>query len=185
MYSAAMADTVKTSLVPSPESVVGLIERIATSRWPDRDADQTSYLDRLGFAKNGERHIHPGDSYSMGPNHSGILNGGLVSTDLPAVNAFWSSYDGELFSINVFLYSAPTSPDSSAVLGYRRVYSQLVSLYGPPLDATSRTFDEATAFWKVEDTSIEMYCYTRDAPGVQLGFAHILRNAAYEANLAN
>lgn len=182
-----MPETAESALVPNPESVVALVERIAASGWPDRDADQMGYLHQLGFEKTeGQKGAVLGHSYPTGPCSAGRLAGELVSADLAASNASWASYNGELFSISLFLYSSSpsASPDHNAVFGYRRIYSQLLAIHGPPSDATFRAFDEATALWEVNGTSIEMCCYTRDAPGLQLGFSHALRNAAYEADLA-
>jgi hypothetical protein len=177
-----MSETAESALVPEPGSVVELIERIAASQWPDGDADQNSYFHQLGFDKtDGQNGVDLGHSYPTDPNRPGILVGELARTNLAITNASWTSYRGELFSINLFLYPSSASSDHNAVRGFQRIHSQLLAIYGPPTDATSRPFDEATAFWEVNGTSIEMYCYTRAAPGLQLGLSHVLRNAAYEA----
>jgi hypothetical protein len=173
------------ALVPRPEVIVALIKRIVTLSWPDREADQAVYLRQLGFEKSDGHEGHrPGPGSPTGPPSSRFACGELVSTELPVSSASWASYRGELFSVNVFVYSSPANGDNGAVAGFRSIYAQLHAVYGPPTDATLRAFDEATALWEVNGTSIEMYSHTRDAPGLQLGFTHTERNAAYEANLA-
>jgi hypothetical protein len=177
-------ETAEYPLMPRPDMVVALIKRIVTLSWPAGEADQAIHLRQLGFEKSaGHEGRRAGRSSPTGSPSSRFASGELVSTDLPVSSASWASYRGELFSVNVFVYSSPTNGGSRAVAGFRNIYAQLHSLYGLPTDATSRAFDESTACWEVDGTSIEMYSYTRDAPGLQLGFTHKERNAAFEANL--
>lgn len=179
-----MEDVTDMALVPNPESVLALIERLVTLGWPDREDDQTDYFRQLGFQQGeGQEGFQKGYGYSPGADPRADLGGELSTDDLAVTDASWSSYKGELFSINFFAYDFRDGHDKRAVLGYRSIYSQLLSLYGQPTDATAHPTDEATCEWKVNGTSIQMYCYTKPFPVLQLGFSHILRNTAYEARL--
>ncbi|WP_104092471.1 hypothetical protein [Arthrobacter sp. GMC3] len=179
-----MDEAVNMNLVPSPGKLVALIDEIVTSGWPDRDDDQADYLLRLGFHQGeGQEGFHKGYGYSPGPDSEADLGGELLSAGLAVTDASWSSYKGELFSIGFFVYDVRDSHDTGAVLGYRFIYSQLLSRYGQPADATVGPFDEATSYWEVDGTGVEMYCYTKPFPLLQLGFSHVSRNAAYEARL--
>lgn len=161
---------------------MALIEQIVTFGWPDREDDQSDYFRQLGFKQGeGQEGFRKGYGYSPGPEPGAELGGELSSGTLAVTDASWSSYKGELFSIGFFAYDFRDSHDKRAVLGYRSIYSQLLSLYGQPADETAHPFDEATCLWKANGTSIEMYCYTKPLPVLQLGFSHISRNTAYEA----
>ncbi|MGM7679834.1 hypothetical protein [Microbacterium sp. A94] len=169
-----MDEMTDATLVPSPESVIALIELVTTLGWPDRDADQGSYFRQLGFHQGeGQEGFHRG------------YGGELVSTGLPVLHASWASHKGELFSINFFLYEGINGQDKSAALGYRSIFSRLRSVYGPPADITASEFDEASSVWEINGTTIEMYCFTRPSPVLQLGFSHKSRNAAFEASLTS
>lgn len=173
-----MGEATEMTLVPRPESVLALIELVVTSGWPDRDADQAAYLRHLGFHQGeGQTGFQKGYGYVAGPDSSEVLGGELLSVDLAVSHASWASHKGELYFLNFFLYDGQ---DNAAVLGYRFVYSQLVSMYGQPKDATVRPLDEATSFWEVNGTSIEMYCFTNPSAVLQLGLSHASRNAAAE-----
>jgi hypothetical protein len=186
MYRAAMDEIADATLVPSPESVIALIELVTALGWPDKDADQGSYFRQLGFYQGeGREGFQQGYGYSAGPDSLERLGGELVSTGLPVLHASWASYRGELYSINFFLYEGINGQDKSAVLGYRSLFSRLRSVYGPPADFTTRAFDEATSLWEVNGTSIEMYCFTQPTPVLQLGFSHKSRNAASKASMTN
>ena len=157
-----------------------LIDQIVTLGWPDKEGDQAGYLRQLGF--------HQGDGqtgfgHPTGPESAAHLGGELLSSDL-AIHASWSSHDGELFSIGFFLYAGRNSRDNGAIHGYHRIYSQLLSRYGQPADATVRPCNEASSYWEVNGTSIEMYCYSSPSPLLQLGLGHILRSAASEARMS-
>ena len=179
-----MEDATDKRLVPNLESVVALIEQIVTLGWPDVDDDQAEYFGELGFQQRaGQQGFQKGYGYSPGPNAAADLGGELFSVELAVTDGSWSSYEGELFSINFFAYDVRDIHDKGAVLGYRFIYSQLLSRYGQPTDMTVRPFDEATSSWEVNGTSIEMYCYAKPFPLLQLGFSHISRNASYEADL--
>lgn len=174
------------ALVPSPESVVALIEPVTTSGWPDTDADQGSYFHQLGFHQGeGQERFHQGYGYLAGPDSLARLVGELVSTGLPVLHASWASYKGELYYIGFFLYEGINSQDKSAVLGYRSIFSRLRSVYGPPTDASTGAFDEETSVWEVNGTAIEMHCFTRPSPVLQLGISHKSRNTASEVSLTS
>lgn len=168
-------------LVPSPESIVQLIDQIVTLGCPDKEDDQAGYFRQLGFHQGGGQ---PGFGRPPGTESATDLGGELLSSDMAVSNVSWSSHEGELSSIGFFLYEGRDSRDNGAIDGYHRIYSQLLFKYGQPADETNRPFNEASSCWKVKGTSIEMYCYSNPSPLLQLGFGHILRNAAYEAHLA-
>ena len=168
-------------LVPSPESVVQLIDQIVTLGWPDKEDDQAGYFRQLGF-QQGDAQI--GFGRPPGAEAAADLGGELLGSDLAVSNASWSSHNGELSFMGFFLYEERNSRDNDAINGYRRIYSQLLSRYGKPADATIRPLDEASSYWEVNGTSIEMYCYSNPSPLLQLGIGHILRNAAFEARMA-
>lgn len=178
-----MDEAVNVKLVPGPEKLVALIDEIVTAGWPERDDDQSDYLLRLGFRQGvGTEGFGKGAGFLPVPEFAVYLGGELQNAGLTVSNATWASFNGELFSIGFFLYDGRSGREDGAVLGYRFIYEQLLARYGQPADATVRPFDEATSFWHVNGTSVQMYCYTKPTPVLQLGFGHILRNASYEAS---
>lgn len=180
-----MDEAVNMNLVPSPEKLVALIDEIVTSGWPDRDDDQSDYFLRLGFHQGeGAEGFGKGYGFLPAPESAVYLGGELQNAGLAVSNATWSSFNGELFSIGFFLYDGRSSREDGAVLGYSFIYEQLLARYGQPADATVRPVDEATSYWNVNGTSVEMYCYTKPTPVLQLGFGHIVRNANYETRMA-
>lgn len=176
-----MNDSTNMVVVPSPESVVQLIDQIVTLGWPDKEDDQAGYFRQLGFQQGGGQ---LGFGRPPGAEPTADLGGELLGSDKAVSNGSWSSHDGELFSIGFFLYEGRNSRDNGAIDGYHRIYSQLISKYGQPADETVRPFNEASSYWEVNGTSIEMYCYSTPSPLLQLRFGHILRNAASEARMA-
>jgi hypothetical protein len=180
-----MDDSANTLLVPSPESVVQLIDQIVTLGWPDKEGDQAGYLRQLGFHQGeGQAGFQQGSVDPTDLESAAVLGGELLSSDLGVSNASWSSHDGELFSIGFFLYEGRNSRENGAIHGYHRIYSRLLSRYGQPADTTVRPSNEASSYWEVDGTSIEMYCYSNPSPLLQLGLGHILRNAASEAHMS-
>lgn len=180
-----MDDPANTLLVPSPDSIVQLIDQIVTLGWPDKEGDQAGYLRQLGFQQgDGQPRFQQGSGHPAEQKSAVDLGGELLSSDLAVSNASWSSYNGELFSIGFFLYEGRNSRENGAIRGYHRIYSQLHSRYGQPAEATVRPADEASSNWEVNGTSIEMYCYSKPSSLLQLGLGHILRNAAFEARMS-
>ena len=176
-----MDDSANMVLMPSPESVVQLIDQVVTLGWPDKDDDQAGYFRQLGFQQGDGQ---PGFGRPPGTESATDLGGELLGSDMAVSNGSWSSHEGELFSIGFFLYEGRNSRGNGAIDGYHQIYSQLLSKYGQPADGTVRPFNEASSYWEVNGTSIEMYCYFTPLPLLQLGFGHILRNAAFEARMA-
>lgn len=113
-----MDEAVIMNLVPSPEKLVALIDEIVTSGWPDKDDDQSDYLLRLGFHQGeGAEGFGKGYGFLPAPKSVVYLGGELQNAGLAVSNAPWSSFNGELFSIDFFLYDGHSSREDGAVLG--------------------------------------------------------------------
>lgn len=163
-------------LIPSPEAVAALAGLIVSTAWPESDDGAEAYFEQLGLLTTGPGVHDPQDAERC--------TGDLGVPGFPAVSALWSSYQGQFFGLNFFLYSGLHGKQMVRA-AYRSLLDLLTSAYGEPFENNQDQRGNLASFWAVEGTSLEMYGHLDFSPVLQLGFGHMERNARYEARTTN
>ncbi|MCC3274500.1 hypothetical protein LJ753_01275 [Arthrobacter sp. zg-Y20] len=159
------------ALDPPPDVVAALIEKVASTPWPEDPEQCGLYLARLDCTADAALPFREED---LPGEERGWLHfpGGE--------RGVWSAVDGKLESLGFFFYPGRLGSRALCEFGFEALHSRLKAAYGPPIDEGAYPNGHRSGVWHAGETSIELYAHVELAPVLQLGLGNRERIRVHE-----
>ncbi|MBD8045049.1 hypothetical protein H9638_14650 [Arthrobacter sp. Sa2BUA2] len=166
-----MSDALAQLTDPTPEAVVQFLARVIDAPWPQESGAFTAHFDRLGCTA--------GEPLEYADPVPGSIGGPFTCDGISLETGSWAAFNGQLFSLNFFLYSGRRDSETIAEAGFEAVREHLRAVCGPPEDEGTDANGSLSAFWNPGENSIELYGHVTLAPALQVGVGRRSVEALY------